>query len=418
MQPANAPETGSSWRRNVLTAGFALFMASGAYNVANPFLPLMLQHTAGLSVKDSILWAGIAQGVQSGTTFISGPIWGYVGDRIGRKPMLIRAQLGSATAMLLLAFSGNLPMILISRFVVGAFGGSNVAGMSFITSTTPRPKLSMAIGIVQAAQLAGSALGPLFGGAFVGRLGFTGTFLAAAFAQYVGAALLILLSREGAVSRPAVGQKQQASGEGTPMGMLDVLKVHAVVTVLAITFALQIGRVMTGPVLPVFAQSLMAPGASVSGVIGMVFFLQAAVGAASAVGVGMVRTRIGVPIVVLVCSVASGLLFFATAGTHTVAQLLVLTALGAVFAGGLQTSTAMLLSTAAPANGISLAFGLLQSTQAISGSLGPVAGGALGASVGVRWVFVASGVLLILGGLATYLGLRRRGQTSATPSAP
>jgi MFS family permease len=59
-------------------------------------------HIRDLGVKDNdgtVFWSAVAFGAAFRAAATVSPIWGWLADLYGRKPMLIRASLGMAIAM-------------------------------------------------------------------------------------------------------------------------------------------------------------------------------------------------------------------------------------------------------------------------------------------------------------------------------
>lgn len=56
---------------------------------------------------------------------LSATIWGWVSDRLGRKPVMLLGLLGSAACMFLFGLSKSLAWALISRGLCGLFNGMN-----------------------------------------------------------------------------------------------------------------------------------------------------------------------------------------------------------------------------------------------------------------------------------------------------
>ena len=50
-------------------------------------------------------------------------VWGVVADKKGRKPVLVWSGILSSIFVLAFGFSVNLPMAIITRFLVGFFNG-------------------------------------------------------------------------------------------------------------------------------------------------------------------------------------------------------------------------------------------------------------------------------------------------------
>src|SRR4051794_19074530 len=53
----------------------------------------------------------------------TGVLWGRLSDRIGRKPIIITALVGTALSMLIFGFAPNLPVALLGRALGGLLNG-------------------------------------------------------------------------------------------------------------------------------------------------------------------------------------------------------------------------------------------------------------------------------------------------------
>jgi MFS family permease len=103
------------------------------------------------------------------------PIYGRVSDRIGRKPILIFAGLGSMAASITWALSGNLTILLISRLLSGTFAGQAVLAQTVMADVTPAHRRTQGMAILGMAFGSSMVVGPLFASAVglgVSFLGF------------------------------------------------------------------------------------------------------------------------------------------------------------------------------------------------------------------------------------------------------
>src|SRR5205807_1772568 len=92
---------------------------------------------------------------------IASPIWGVLGDRFGRKPMLIRSMVGGALTVGLVAFAQNPAQLVVLRFLQGATSGTVAAATSLVAAETPRSRVGWALGVVTSAVALGGAIGPV-----------------------------------------------------------------------------------------------------------------------------------------------------------------------------------------------------------------------------------------------------------------
>lgn len=78
------------------------------------------------------------------TIFVSlflSSLWGNLGDKYGRKLMMIRATFGLAIAQIIIGFSQDINQLFIGRLLQGGLSGFLPAAMALIASNTPEEKL-------------------------------------------------------------------------------------------------------------------------------------------------------------------------------------------------------------------------------------------------------------------------------------
>ena len=91
---------------------------------------------------------------------------GTLGDRIGRRKLLLGGAVGFALSSTLAAFSTSAEMLIASRALMGVFGATvapSTLSLIFTMFLDPRQR-STAIGVWIAAYSAGGAIGPVLGG--------------------------------------------------------------------------------------------------------------------------------------------------------------------------------------------------------------------------------------------------------------
>lgn len=123
---------------------------------------------------------GAVVGVYSIMQFFFAPIWGWLSDRVGRRPVILVSLTASCTGYLLFAFSHSLTVLFVSRVIAG-IGGANIAtAQAYISDVTSPENRAKGMGIIGAAFGLGFILGPPMSGglAIVGtRLGMAGNLL-------------------------------------------------------------------------------------------------------------------------------------------------------------------------------------------------------------------------------------------------
>src|SRR2546427_6055180 len=153
------------WRRTLVALWFAEFTAIFGFSFAFPFLSIFISQDLGVAPgRDLDLWTAAAGSVSGLAMAIASPIWGVLGDRFGRKPMLIRSMLGGAITVGLIFFVQTPIQLVVLRLLQGATSGTVAAATALVAVETPRNRVGWALGVVTSAVALGSAIGPVVGG--------------------------------------------------------------------------------------------------------------------------------------------------------------------------------------------------------------------------------------------------------------
>src|SRR6185369_832935 len=94
---------------------------------------------------------------------LSAPLWGKFSDRVGRRPTLLIALTASAIAYLIFCFAHSLWLLLLSRIVQGAGGGTVGVIQAYVADSTAPQDRARALGWLSATTNLGVALGPVLG---------------------------------------------------------------------------------------------------------------------------------------------------------------------------------------------------------------------------------------------------------------
>ncbi len=162
---------------------FAEFTAIFGFSFAFPFLSIFLSKDLGVHAgRDLYLWTAASASASGLALAVASPIWGVLGDRFGRKPMLVRSMLGGAITVGLIYFVQTPEQLLVLRFLQGASSGTVAAATALVAAETPRSRVGWALGVVTSAIALGGAIGPVIGGLAGEFLGLRFVFLLGGFA--------------------------------------------------------------------------------------------------------------------------------------------------------------------------------------------------------------------------------------------
>ncbi len=92
------------------------------------------------------------------------PLWGWISDRVGRRPVLLVSLLGTAFSFALLAGADSLESVYLARFLGGFSGASIGTAQAYMTDLTDVETRAEGMGLLGAATGLGLVLGAALGG--------------------------------------------------------------------------------------------------------------------------------------------------------------------------------------------------------------------------------------------------------------
>lgn len=152
------------WRKNLYSIWIAQFFAMVGMSMVVPFLPFYIRELGVTDPNDLEKWSGIVFAGPFILSFILTPVWGALGDRFGKKAMVLRAILGLSISQLLVGLAGDVYQLFIFRMFQGGVSGFIAASLALVSASTPKEKSGHSIGILQTSIAAGFIIGPLMGG--------------------------------------------------------------------------------------------------------------------------------------------------------------------------------------------------------------------------------------------------------------
>ncbi|MDR0786620.1 MAG: MFS transporter [Gemmatimonadota bacterium] len=94
---------------------------------------------------------------------VSAPLWGRVSDRYGRRPALMIGLAFSILAYTVFAFANSIWLLLLSRMIQGAGGGTTGVIQAYVADTAEPENRARSLGWISAATNLGVAIGPVIG---------------------------------------------------------------------------------------------------------------------------------------------------------------------------------------------------------------------------------------------------------------
>ncbi|MEQ7921690.1 MFS transporter [Xanthomonas sp. WHRI 1810A] len=408
-----APDQGIAelhWKRNLVVCVFGAFTTIVAMTLLLPFLPLYVEHLGVTDQAAIVQWSGVAFGATFLSAALTAPLWGRLGDRYGRKLMLIRASLGMAVAMSLIGLAENIWQLVGLRLLAGLLGGYASGATILVATQTPRDRSGWALGMLSSGIMAGNLAGPLIGGFLPPLIGIRNTFFLAGGVIFITFLATLFLMKEA--PRP-----KRATGEQRPPAIRPWQVIHdkvPVITMLVVACLVMFSIMSIEPIITVYLTQLHTENVTL--MAGLVMSATALASVLSASRIGKLADRVGHWKVVMVCLAAAALTLIPQALVSNAWQLVALRFVMGIALGGLLPCIAAIIRHAVPDSVAGRMLGYSTSCQYVGQVLGPLTGGYLGGHYGMPVVFIVTCVLMA--GCAVLMLMLRpalRGGTVHTP---
>lgn len=173
---ASTPHTDHALHGRALALVFfglllAMFISSLSETIASTALPTIVGDLNGVEIMQ---WVSTAY-ILSSTLVM--PIYGKLGDLIGRKRLLMAALTLYAAGKVVCGLAVNMGMLISGRLVSGLGGGGLIIlSQATLSDVVPPRKLGTYMGVIGAVFAVSNVLGPLMGGWFVQVTGWRWIF--------------------------------------------------------------------------------------------------------------------------------------------------------------------------------------------------------------------------------------------------
>src|SRR5699024_6786759 len=142
------------------------------------------------------------------TAFLFSPIWGRIGDKYGRKKLLIMFAAGLGICLLLMGYATSVWELFLLRLLMGIFTGFIPMSQALIATQTPKNVAGSVLGTLQTGSIAGMLMGPMLGGSIADLLGYAATFKLTSISIFLSAIIVTFGIREVRMSISEDTEKQ------------------------------------------------------------------------------------------------------------------------------------------------------------------------------------------------------------------
>jgi DHA1 family multidrug resistance protein-like MFS transporter len=385
MRPAKLEH----WRKNLYVIWTAQFIAMMGMSAVVPFLPFFIRDLGVSSQQEVAQWSGYVFSAPFLLAFVMTPIWGFLGDRYGRKLMVVRAVLGLGISQMLIGFSQSVEMLFFFRMLQGAISGFIAAALALVSANTPAERTGYALGMLQGSTASGNVLGPLIGGPLADTVGYRPIFFMVAALCFVAGFLVMRFVKE-TPRDPLLRENKHTLMSNYRYALTS----PAIRIALVIIFLTQVSVLMIQPIFALYIEFLEPNKAFLATIAGAIF---------STAGIFMVisapwwgkRNDVKSYKKNLIIAISGAAVSYFLQGLVTQAyQLVFLRAVQGFCLGGILPTLYSYVSKNSELSRRGGIMGIASSFNVLANLVGPAAGGTVGAYVGLRENFLITGALL------------------------
>ncbi|WP_090082157.1 MFS transporter [Lentibacillus persicus] len=375
---------------------FANFFVGGSLTMVLPFLSLYIEEFGNFSDAYVQNWSGWIFGITFGTAFLFSPLWGRIGDKYGRKNILIISALGMGLSVLLMGFADSVWELFFLRLFMGVFTGFIPMSQALISTQTPKAIAGRVLGTLQTGSVTGNLMGPMLGGVLADMFGYSATFKWVSITIFLSGLLVLLGIREVILKNTGENAEKEETFSSKQV-ILHILGHPVLLAVMLISALVQIAHFSIQPILSLYVAEIHGP-VSIAFFSGMAFSAAGLGNLLMARRWGRIGDRVGYIKILILLLFMAGIVYLPGAFVTNIWQLIILRFLLGIAIGGIIPVRIAYIRQAAPLSIQGEMLGYNTSLRFLGNIIGPALGGMLSGYFGISAVFFVTSGLLIASG--------------------
>ncbi len=389
-----------SWRKNLYIIWSAQLIAMIGMSMVIPFLPLYVKDLGVTDITEVKRWSGLVVSGVFITAVIATPVWGWLGDRVGKKKMVLRAIFGLAVSQLLIGFSQDVVQLFIFRMVQGALSGFIAAALALVSSNTPKEKSGYAIGFLASSTAAGNLLGPFVGGLLADAFGYRNVFFITSGICAISGLLVFAFVKE------INGTRNRDSDIWDNYNFVfKNLRIKYAMLLLVISAA---AISMIQPLFALFIERKLGTTAYLATITGSIFGVVGLFQVISSSFWGKLNDKRQVRKNLAWALVGAGAGYALHVVSTGVWELIPIRALLGLCIGGVMPSLFSFINKCIPDHRKGGVMGIASSFTMLGNLIGPISSGYIASFTSINFVFILSGVILASASILAYNKLKEK----------
>ena len=396
LSGGTTPDFTKTWKRQLCVIWSAQFLSAIGFSFGLPFISYLMQEDMGVTDKAELAyWVAAFSAACPLTMMFFSPVWGALGDRYGRKKMLLRSYVGGAVAIGLISIAQDPVTLVILRVVQGAFCGTMSASQTLLSTQTPREHTGFALGALNSAMFSGTIAGSFAGGYVAEYAGYRPAFLISAVCMALAFVAVYFFFREYPHAR------NTPPGPNGLRGVVRALRpetaqIAYLLPILVIMGLVMFSRSFDNSFVPIFVQKLHGDIRGASRITGALSGLCGLAGVVSGFLLGYLADHYPPGRLAVISAMLSAGFVCGISCIHAIAMLFVLRFAMIFMSSGIDPAMQIWLARKTDESSRGQMFGWASAMRCLGLGLAPLAGGPVAAHLGVRFVFVFSAAFFLL----------------------
>ena len=394
-----------TWKRHLCVIWTAQFLSAIGFSFGLPFISYLMQEDMGVTDQAELAyWVAAFSAACPLTMMFFSPVWGALGDRYGRRKMLLRSYVGGAVAIGLISVAQTPASLVFLRVIQGAFCGTMSASQALVSTQTPQEHNGFALGALNSAMFSGTIAGAFAGGYVAELAGYRLAFVISALCMALAFAAVFFFFRE--YYTPPAGKTSGFRGALHALRP-ETSQISLLLPILLIMCLVMFSRSFDTSFVPLFVQQLHGGIEGASRITGALSGLCGLAGVVSGFLLGYLADHYPPGRLAVISATMTAVFMLSISFVWGLTALFILRFATIFMSSGIDPAMQIWLAKMTDERSRGQMFGWASAMRCLGLGLAPLAGGPIVANFGIRCIFVAGAFFFTITAILVRLAMRR-----------